>query len=95
MAATETLRIRVEPGFKESVTRMYQQRGTTVSQAVRSFLAGELAAHSSAADAFDAIMASADAKAASSGIGEPTIGEINDYIARVRAERADQSLAVS
>ena len=93
MTASETIRIRVDPDFKEAVTRMYQRRGTTVSQAVRTFLAGELSASADATDAFDAIMASADAKAKASGLGEPTIGEINDYIARARANRAAQSLA--
>lgn len=93
MAATDTLRIRIDSDFKARVTEMYKQRGTTVSQAVRSFLAGELAALSTAADAFDAIMASADAKAAASGLPEPSISDINDYIANVRAERAGQALS--
>lgn len=95
MTASDTLRIRVEPEFKRDVSRMYEQRGTTVSQAVRTFLAGELSAYRSSLDAFDAIMASADAKVAASGMREPSIEEINDYIARVRSERADASLAAS
>lgn len=93
MSASDTIRIRVEPEFKSSVARMYAQRGTTLSAAVRAFLADELAAYSSALDAFDAIMESADAKAESSGLPEPSIDDINDYIARVRTERAGQALA--
>ena len=95
MTASDTLRIRVEPEFKREVSRMYEQRGTTVSQAVRSFLASELSVYKSSVDAFDAIMASADRKVAASGLREPTIDEINDYIARVRTERAGASLAAS
>ena len=95
MTASETLRIRVEPGFKRDVTRMYEQRGTTVSAAVRTFLADELSSYTSALDAFDSIMASADAKVQAAGLREPTIDEINDYISRVRAERAGEALAAS
>ena len=95
MTASDMLRIRVNPDFKRDVTRMYEQRGTTVSAAVRSFLADELASYSSALGAFDSIMASVDAKAQASGLGEPTIGEINGYVARVRAERAGEALAAS
>lgn len=95
MAASETLRIRVEPGFKEEVTRMYEQRGTTVSAAVRAFLASELASYTAALDTFDSIMASADAKVQASGLREPTIEEINEYVSRIRAERSDDSLAAS
>ena len=93
MKASDILRIRVEPDFKRRVTSMYEQRGTTVSQAVRTFLADELAAHAQAADEFNAIMAAADEKLAASGLGQPTIENINDYIAHVRAERADAALA--
>ena len=95
MTASDVLRIRVDPEFKESVSHMYEQRGTTVSQAVRSFLVEELAAYSSAVDAFDAIMASADAKVEASGMREPTIDELNDYVSRIRAERSGLALAAS
>ena len=93
MAATESIRIRVEPEFKERVTEMYAQRGTSVSAAVRRFLTDELAEYSSALSAFDAIMDSADRKIEASGLAEPSIDDINAYVARIRAERADQSLA--
>ena len=95
MAASETLRIRVEPSFKRDVTRMYEQRGTTVSAAVRSFLTDELSSYTAALDAFDSIMSSADDKVQAAGLREPTIDEINDYISGVRAERAREALAVS
>ena len=93
MAATDSIRVRVDPGFKDEVVRMYAQRGTTVSQAIRSFLADELASHNNALAAFDAIMASADAKVAASGMPEPTIEEIDEYIGAIRKERAEQALA--
>lgn len=95
MTASDTLRIRVEPEFKKEITRMYEQRGTTVSAAVRAFLADELASYSSALDVFDSIMASADAKTEASGLREPTIDEIRDYIDRARAERSKDALAAS
>lgn len=93
MAATEILRIRVEPEVKEALTKLYKAQGTTVSQAVRGFLSDELAKQSSALDRFDAIMASADEKTKSSGQSEPVIDDIVAYIEKVRCERqADASL---
>ena len=94
MSATDSIRIRLDPDFKDRVVSMYLRRGTTVSAAVRAFLAEELEAQGSAVDAFDAIMASADAKAQSSSLGEPSIDDIRSYVARVRAERAADALAV-
>ena len=95
MTASDSIRVRVDPAFKESVTRMCAQRGTTVSAAVRSFLADELAAYSSASDALEAIFDSADRKLEASGLPEPTVDDINGYIADIRAERVSQSLAAS
>ena len=92
MAHDEVIRIRIDAEDKQDLTEMYAQRGSTISQAVRTFLKGELQAYRSAVDVFDAIMASADQKIAASSLPEPSIDEINDFVARIRAERAQQAV---
>lgn len=92
MAQDEVIRIRIDAQDKVDLAQMYAQQGTTISQAVRTFLKGELQAHRSAVDAFDAIMASADTKLAATGLSEPTIEEINAFVSSIRAERAQQAV---
>lgn len=92
MAQDEVIRIRIDADDKRDLSQMYAQRGTTISQAVRTFLKGELQAYRSAVDAFDAIMASADTKLEASSLPEPTIDEINDFVSRIRSERSQQAV---
>lgn len=91
MAATETIRVRVDSQLKRDAARLFAQHGTTVSQAVRGFLIEELAGQASALDEFDAIMASADSAAEASGLPEPTIDDINCYLEAVRGQRAREA----
>ena len=92
MAATETIRIRIDPEVKNSLTHMYARRGTTISQAVRTFLYEELENERTALDRFDAIMTAADAKMESAGEPEVSIDDIVTYIDSVRDERRAGSL---
>lgn len=92
MPATETIRVRIEPDVKNSLTQLYKARGTTISQEVRTFLYEELAQNASALDRFDAIMASADAKLESAGEREVSIDDVVAYVDRVREERHAEAL---
>ncbi|MDR1713441.1 MAG: type II toxin-antitoxin system RelB/DinJ family antitoxin [Coriobacteriales bacterium] len=87
MEATDVIRLRVDPKTKSEFTEKCAERGTTVSQALRELINRELADGASPAERFQAIMESARLKVESSGIEEPTIDEINEYIAAVRQER--------
>lgn len=95
MAATETIRVRIDPETKELLTQLYKAKGITISQAIRGFLAEELKKEVSSLDRFDAIMASANHKIASTGEPTPTIDDINAYIDHIRTERREElSLAL-
>ncbi len=91
MAATEVIRIRVEPEVKDALNSMYKAKGTTISQVVRSFLLDDLQKHSGAVDRFDAIMSSADQKVAASGTQTPSIESIVEYVDRIRTERMNDA----
>jgi len=92
-AMTETIRIRIEPQKKAALTRMYEQRGTNLSQVVRSFLDDELASQSDPLSRFDAIMSSADKKLDAYGAPEPTVEDIVSYVESVRAARSADTAA--
>ena len=87
-ALTDSVRIRIEPEKKRALERLYAQRGTTISQAVRGFFDEELASQANPLDRFDAIMDAADAKADSYGAPEPTIDDIVAFVDRIREERS-------
>ena len=92
MATDDVIRIRIDAEDKKGLTEMYARRGTTISQAVRTFLKGELQTYQSASDAFDAIMVSADQKLAAASLPEPSIEEINEFVSKIRSERAKQAV---
>ena len=85
-AMTETIRVRIEPEKKATLTRLYKRRGISISQAVRQFFDSEL-------DRFDAIMASADKKLDAYAAPEPTVDDIVNYVESIRAERAKDAVA--
>ncbi|MDR1087949.1 MAG: hypothetical protein LBL23_01540 [Coriobacteriales bacterium] len=94
VSASDTIRIRVEPEMKSEVLAHFARKGTTVSQAVRGFLSEELQIPQSRADRLDALAASAEQKLSASGLAEPTMSEILDYVEEVRQERkADMAKA--
>jgi hypothetical protein len=87
-AMTETIRIRIEPEKKEKLTRIYQSRGTSISQAVRNFFDAELATQVDPISRLDAIFGSVDAKLDNYGAPEPSVQDIVDYVEGVREARA-------
>ena len=59
---TDTIRVRIEPEKKTLLTKLYEEKGTNLSQAIRDFLDKEIESQSDPLDRFNAIMASADKK---------------------------------
>jgi antitoxin component of RelBE/YafQ-DinJ toxin-antitoxin module len=92
-AKSETIRIRIEPNKKAALTAIYAAQGTTISAAARAFLDAELAAHQNPLDAFDAIMASADAKLDAYGAPEPTVDDIVNFVDAARQNHAAGAVA--
>jgi hypothetical protein len=73
--------------MKESLKRLYDQRGITISEAARQMFEHELTRTQSASSQLDAILESAAQKLESTGLPSPSIEEITAYIEKVRAER--------
>jgi len=95
MKATDTIRIRIEPALKSKLQKRCDERGITLSQLIRDFLAKEADRPVTTAERFDAIMSSAKAKAGATGLSDPSIDDINNYIATIREERYKSATAVS
>lgn len=98
MAQTETIRVRVDPELKSDLSAWYRQRGTTMSQAIRTFLFDELqrsrnAEAPSATRRFERIMETADSALAASGEPPLTTQDIVDFVEAVRSERAARELS--
>ena len=91
-AMTETIRVRIEPEKKATLTRLYKRRGISISQAVRQFFDSELETASDPLDRFDAIMASADKKLDAYAAPEPTVDDIVNYVESIRADRAKDAV---
>lgn len=91
---TDTIRVRIEPEKKALLTKLYEERGTNLSQAIRDFLDKEIESQSNPLDRFNAIMTSADKKREAYGAPEPTVQDIVDYVGKVRESRQD-TMAVS
>lgn len=92
MAATEVIRVRVRPEDKSRLTRLYAARGTTLSQAVRTFLLSELDAEADALEMLDRIADSAERKIEASGLSSPSVDDIVAYVEAVRDERTADAL---
>ncbi|MCL2806787.1 MAG: hypothetical protein FWD27_01275 [Coriobacteriia bacterium] len=89
MKATDTIRIRIEPTLKQKLQSRCDDRGITLSHLIRDFLTTEANRPVTAAERFDAIMASAASKTGTTGLNEPTIDDINDYIDSIREQRLE------
>ena len=87
MKATDTIRIRIEPALKRKLQKRCDESGITLSQLIRDFLTKEADRPVTTAQRFDAIMSSAQAKTGATGLPEPSIDDINSYIALIREER--------
>jgi antitoxin component of RelBE/YafQ-DinJ toxin-antitoxin module len=95
MPATETIRIRVEPQLKHALQRRCKRDNTTLSQTIRDLLKNEASRPTTALERFDAIMQGSRQKTEASGLREPTIEDINRYIAAIRIERQNDMDKVS
>ena len=82
------------PQKKALLTKLYEERGTNLSQAIRDFLDKEIESQSNSLDRFNVIMTSADKKREAYGAPEPTVQDIVDYVGKVRESRQD-TMAVS
>lgn len=83
----DMIRVRIDGRKKAALSRMYEAKGTTVSEEVRRFLDDQLLAESDVLDRFDAVMASADEQLEKYAAPEPTIDDIVSYVDRARAQR--------
>lgn len=92
-AMTDVIRVRIEPEKKAALTRLYESRGTNVSQAAREFFDSELESEGDPLVKFDALMEQVDAKLDSYGAPEPTIEDIVDYLEKVRSARVHDRVA--
>ncbi len=92
MAATEVIRVRVKPEDKARLTRLYAMRGTTLSQAVRTFLLSELDAEANALETLDRIADSAERKIEASGLPDPSVDDIVAYVEAAREKRMADAL---
>jgi len=89
MNATDTIRIRIEPGLKQKLQKRCDVEGITLSQLIRDFLIKEASLPLTTADRFDAIMENARIKTAATGLAEPSIDDINSYISSIRQQRQE------
>lgn len=94
MAATDVIRVRIDPKDKERLTQLYAERGTTISHEVRAFLRAELEYTSDPLAVLDGIASSARRKALASKMAEPSVQDIVAFIDRVREERVQEALVV-
>ena len=88
------LQVRLDDDLKAQATMVYEQLGIDLSTAVRMFLKKSIAVNGVPFElknsSSDRAMAAADsmrATAAANGIDEMSLDEINDIIAKTRAER--------
>jgi antitoxin component of RelBE/YafQ-DinJ toxin-antitoxin module len=86
MSATDIIRVRLEPELKAAFIKYCEQKGVTVSQALRDFVQQETTS-TSIVDRFDALLLKASKTNVSSGLRAPTIEGINAYIAKIRQDR--------
>jgi antitoxin component of RelBE/YafQ-DinJ toxin-antitoxin module len=86
MSATDTIRLRLEPELKAAFARRCEQRGITVSQALRDYVQRETTS-TTVTDRLDALLLKASEKNAASGLASPTLDDINAHIARIRQDR--------
>lgn len=89
----DVIRVRIESEKKTALNRVFESKGTTISEEVRRFLDEQLLAESDALDRFDAIMASADERIDAYGAPEPTVDDIVSFVDRIREQRVRDTAA--
>lgn len=89
----DMIRIRIDGEKKAQLNRVYDAKGTTLSEEVRKFLDEQLLAESDALDRFDALMGSVDEQLDAYGAPEPTVEDIVAYVDELRANSVEDVAA--
>lgn len=89
----DMIRVRIDGEKKAALNRIYDAKGTTVSEEVRKFLDEQLLAESDALERFDALMGDVDERLDAYAAPEPTIEDIVSYVDGIRAQRAQDTAA--
>ena len=89
----DMIRIRIDSKKKAALNRVYDAKGTTLSEEVRKFLDDQLLAESDALDRFDALMDAVDEQLDAYGAPEPTVADLVSYVDRIRAQRIQSTAA--
>lgn len=92
MAAMETIQFKVPHQVKQDFIRKCERAGKTMSDEARSVFEAYLYGEKDPLDELEDIFSDADEKLTAAALREPTIEEINEYCANIRAERASQML---
>ena len=89
----DMIRIRIDGEKKAALNKVYDAKGTTLSEEVRKFLDEQLLAESDPLERFDALMDSVDEQLDAYGAPEPTVEDIVSYVEEVRAQRSQDRAA--
>lgn len=89
----DMIRVRISSEKKSALNKIYDAKGTTLSEEVRKFLDEQLLAESDALERFDALMDSVDEKLEAYGAPEPTLDDIVSYVDGIRAQRIKDAAA--
>ena len=89
----DMIRVRIDSEKKSALNRIYDAKGTTLSEEVRKFLDDQLLAESDALDRFDALMDSVDEQLDAYGAPEPTVDDIVSYVDAIRSRRVQDVAA--
>lgn len=89
----DMIRVRIESEKKAALNRIYDAKGTTLSEEVRNFLDEQLLAESDVLGRFDALMDNVDERIDAYDAPEPTLEDIVSYVEGIRAQRAQDAAA--
>jgi len=88
----EVMRVVLSPALKSQFQDKCTRNGQKMSERMRQLIVQDLAQEKTPADKLTEILASADRKKKASGLVEPTINEIDAFIAAVRDDRIKTGL---
>lgn len=89
----DMIRVRIAGEKKAALNKIYDAKGTTLSEEVRKFLDEQLLAESDVLDRFDALMDSVDEQLDAYGAPEPTVEDIVSFVDGIRAQRVHDAAA--
>lgn len=91
-ATSEVMRVVLPTSLKTRFQDKCSEHGQKMSERMRQLIVQDLAQEESPAEKLDRILASAEAKNKASNLPEPTIEDIDAFIASVRSERIKDGL---